>query len=548
MTQQNGSPKKKIISLRPKRLPTRSPNCEQTWAERSDAWRETRTISATYSGVHKCQQRRRARDQGEPSLQLKINQRKSAWPRRKQGKRNPTFFFRGKLSSTLKRLEKHRRSGRRPPRNMLKRSQKRPVQIGARPNHGDSGVRMSGTHKLDIPGISLGYRPHAPPVSRQTSGPHHPGPRQSAGNDDGGEVPRLSGTDATDTLARHDDDAGDVLWSQPVQTPYHGDGETEPANNWLSEASTISLRNFRCQQSEARLMATRIWQSEVYRLSSPAVYPLTSYVQLGCEHIAPTGLTPCDMAIPTNAEDLTSWKTLLAHDQDEQEGANDDGFTNTATSGPFRQASPLRLCLDLLRGTQGLTAIDANSTSRSGPALYWKAIADLVARLASQSDTSSQTSDAETATSQATERSSFQRGSRRRRSKARRAKEYVVLMTSILRQIYQRVHRGHRVSQEEFGIAKDLLRNQDTDQDSVCLIARMALLVAPSDGDTEEEPQASIADFATKHQQFLESLIDGHLTADAADEAAKLTDGMLRLLQLRHKRQSKERFMYLPII
>ena len=98
------------------------------------------------------------------------------------------------------------------------------------------------------------------------------------------------------------------------------------------------------------------------------------------------------------------------------------------------------------------------------------------------------------------------------------------------------------MSQEEFGIAKDLLRNQDTDQDSVCLIARMALLVAPSDGDTEEERQASIADFATKHQQFLESLIDGHLTADAADESAKLTDGMLRLLQLRHKRQSKERF------
>ena len=39
----------------------------------------------------------------------------------------------------------------------------------------------------------------------------------------------------------------------------------------------------------------------------------------------------------------------------------------------------------------------------------------------------------------------------------------------------------------------------------------------------------------------METLVSGHLTA-AAGEAAKLSDGMLRFLQLRHKRQSKERF------
>ena len=117
-----------------------------------------------------------------------------------------------------------------------------------------------------------------------------------------------------------------------------------------------------------------------------------------------------------------------------------------------------------------------------------------------------------------------------------------VMLASILRQIYQRTHLGHGVSPEELGVAKDLLRNQDTDQDSVSLIARMALLAAPSEGDTDEERQASIADFATKHQRLLESLIDGHLTAEAADEAAKLTDGLLRLLQLRHKKCFKERF------
>ena len=76
------------------------------------------------------------------------------------------------------------------------------------------------------------------------------------------------------------------------------------------------------------------------------------------------------------------------------------------------------------------------------------------------------------------------------------------------------------MSPEELGVAKDLLRNQDTDQESVSLIARMALLVAPNDGDIDEERQASITDFATKHQRLLESLIDGHLTVEAADEPA----------------------------
>ena len=38
-----------------------------------------------------------------------------------------------------------------------------------------------------------------------------------------------------------------------------------------------------------------------------------------------------------------------------------------------------------------------------------------------------------------------------------------VLMTSILRQIYQRVHLGHAISHEERSIAKDLLKSQGAD-------------------------------------------------------------------------------------
>lgn len=40
----------------------------------------------------------------------------------------------------------------------------------------------------------------------------------------------------------------------------------------------------------------------------------------------------------------------------------------------------------------------------------------------------------------------------------------------------------------------------------------------------------------------MEALVDGHLIVGAAGEAAKLAEGLLRLLQLRHRRCSTERF------
>ena len=60
------------------------------------------------------------------------------------------------------------------------------------------------------------------------------------------------------------------------------------------------------------------------------------------------------------------------------------------------------------------------------------------------------------------------------------------------------------------------------------MIARMALLVASQEGETAEARSASIADFATQHQRYPESFIGGRLTFEAAGEAAKLTDGLLR--------------------
>ena len=101
---------------------------------------------------------------------------------------------------------------------------------------------------------------------------------------------------------------------------------------------------------------------------------------------------------------------------------------------------------------------------------------------------------------------------------------------------------GLNVTAAEIGVSKDLLRNQDTDRDSVFMLARMAVLVAPQEGNTEEERAASIAYFAIQHQRYLESFIDGHLTSEATGESANLTDGLLRMLQLRHRRCSTERF------
>ena len=98
-----------------------------------------------------------------------------------------------------------------------------------------------------------------------------------------------------------------------------------------------------------------------------------------------------------------------------------------------------------------------------------------------------------------------------------------VMLASILRQIYQRIHQGRQCTTSEMKVARNMHRCQDTVEDAVPMTAKMALLVAPHEGDTEEAKAASIADFTEKHRLHLEALIDGHLTVSAAGEAAKLT-------------------------
>ena len=92
------------------------------------------------------------------------------------------------------------------------------------------------------------------------------------------------------------------------------------------------------------------------------------------------------------------------------------------------------------------------------------------------------------------------------------------------------------------GVAKYMRSSNDDERDCIPLIARMAFLVAPQEGESEEAKAASLTAYADKHMHFLEALVDGHLTTAAAGEAASLTEGLLRLLQASHRRCSMERF------
>ena len=95
-----------------------------------------------------------------------------------------------------------------------------------------------------------------------------------------------------------------------------------------------------------------------------------------------------------------------------------------------------------------------------------------------------------------------------------------VLIASVIRQIYKRHQQQRTLTLGERGIAQDLLRSQDNDRDLYNLIYRIAVLVAPVSGDTPEEQQASITEYATKHHLLLETLAAGNLTCDAAGKAA----------------------------
>ena len=91
-------------------------------------------------------------------------------------------------------------------------------------------------------------------------------------------------------------------------------------------------------------------------------------------------------------------------------------------------------------------------------------------------------------------------------------------------------------------MVRDLLVVQNTSTDILDCISEIALIVAPASCDTDEEWKSSQEEYAAKRHSMLTPLAEGRLSSDDAHNVAALIEGMLRLLQLRHKRLSRERF------
>ena len=91
-------------------------------------------------------------------------------------------------------------------------------------------------------------------------------------------------------------------------------------------------------------------------------------------------------------------------------------------------------------------------------------------------------------------------------------------------------------------MVRGLLVVQDTSTDLRDCMSKIALTVGPASGDTYEERNNSHEELAAKHHSVLTPLVEGRMPPDDAHTVTALTGGMLRLLQLRHKRLSKERF------
>ena len=114
------------------------------------------------------------------------------------------------------------------------------------------------------------------------------------------------------------------------------------------------------------------------------------------------------------------------------------------------------------------------------------------------------------------------------------------MISCVLRQIYKRLSQRRPTTIGERWVARDLLAAQDNSTDFLNLISRIALTVASISGDTVEEQKRLQGEYAVKHHLLLASFA-GVLTREEAHNVGALAEGMLRILQLLHKRLSRER-------
>ena len=88
------------------------------------------------------------------------------------------------------------------------------------------------------------------------------------------------------------------------------------------------------------------------------------------------------------------------------------------------------------------------------------------------------------------------------------------MVAAVLKQIFLRASKGTtRTTLEEVQVVRNALIDADHDDQAGNLITRIALTVAPIEGDTPEAQVAAKLEFAAKHLSHLQGFLDRQLTA-----------------------------------
>ena len=108
------------------------------------------------------------------------------------------------------------------------------------------------------------------------------------------------------------------------------------------------------------------------------------------------------------------------------------------------------------------------------------------------------------------------------------------MTAAVLKQIFKRASTGKKPSHEELAVVRNCLtKSQHADQ-AGDFITRIALAVAPTDGDSPDDHAASRVEFATTHFTNLDDFYHERLTQEKLIAGTELLHGPTVMLQARH--------------
>ena len=88
-------------------------------------------------------------------------------------------------------------------------------------------------------------------------------------------------------------------------------------------------------------------------------------------------------------------------------------------------------------------------------------------------------------------------------------------------------------------VVRNAVTDSKHDDQAGNLITRIALAVAPMEGETHEAQVAAKLKFAATHLSNLHAFIDHRLTAEQLNDGAALLSGLTIMLQARHVQETK---------